>query len=297
VQHCEDTDVSIEPDGRRFRVLGWMHAAAGREDDESMRDDATVSPLVRRAGSVLRLPRLGRAAAAIGLALGLLVVGAAAASAHVTVSPSSLPRGATAELTFRVPDEEAHAATVRVDIQVPTSTPIAQLLARPVPGWTITLHRVQLAHPIVTDDGRFTSAIDEVSWSGGRIEPGEYQDFSLSADPLPENADQVVFKAVQTYSDGDVVRWIDTPGPGDAEPEHPAPVLHLTAGTADASATEGDGSSPSMHMQMQMQTSQAAPTSSSSAGWPGIVAIVAVVLAAGALLLALAGVRRQRSDG
>lgn len=43
--------------------------------------------------------------------------------------------------------------------------------------------------------------------------------------------DQLVFKALQTYSDGDTVRWIDDPAPG-TEPEHPAPVLTLApAGT------------------------------------------------------------------
>ncbi|WP_446218541.1 DUF1775 domain-containing protein [Micromonospora sp. IBHARD004] len=33
-------------------------------------------------------------------------------------------------------------------------------------------------------------------------------------------------EALQTYSDGDVVRWIEEPTSG-AEPEHPAPVLKL----------------------------------------------------------------------
>ena len=41
-----------------------------------------------------------------------------------------------------------------------------------------------------------------------------------------------MFKALQTYSDGDVVRWIDEPTAG-AEPEHPTPVLTLTAAPAE----------------------------------------------------------------
>jgi len=50
-------------------------------------------------------------------------------------------------------------------------------------------------------------------WSGGRIAPGQFQDFSVSADPLPQGVSQLAFKAIQTYSNGDVVRWIDVPQP------------------------------------------------------------------------------------
>jgi periplasmic copper chaperone A len=35
--------------------------------------------------------------------------------------------------------------------------------------------------------------------------------------------DRIVFKALQTYSDGDVVRWIEEPVAGEPEPDHPAP--------------------------------------------------------------------------
>jgi Domain of unkown function (DUF1775) len=48
------------------------------------------------------------------------------------------------------------------------------------------------------------------------------------AGPLPTNVGQLEFKALQTYSDGDVVQWIEPTVKGGAEPEHPAPVLKLT---------------------------------------------------------------------
>jgi uncharacterized protein YcnI len=145
-------------------------------------------------------------------------------------------------LTFHVPNEEASAYTTRVDVQIPTDHPIAQLLVQPVPGWTISVRTVTLAKPLVTDDGQFTQAVSEVIWSGGRIAPGQFQDFSLSADPLPQGVSQVTFKAIQTYSNGDVVRWIDIRQPGQAEPDHPAPVLALTVGAAATGGTAGTGS-------------------------------------------------------
>jgi uncharacterized protein YcnI len=219
---------------------------------------------------------------------------AATASAHVTVSPTSLPQGSTAELTFKVPNEESKANTVELQLQIPTDHPIAQVLAKPVPGWTITEHTVTLAKPLTTDDGTFTTAVSEIDWTGGAIAPGQYQDFQISVDPLPSDTTQLVFKAVQTYSDGDVVRWIDLSSAGDADPEHPAPILSLTpangaaaAGSATAAATSSAAAGGS--------GSTAAPSSSSSSsnalGIAGLVlGAIGAVCGASALLF----VRRTR---
>jgi uncharacterized protein YcnI len=190
--------------------------------------------VVRRAGAVL----LGALAAVVALA--------GPAFAHVVITPSSAPAGSAAELTFRVPDEEAKAATVELQVKIPTDHPIAQLLVKPVPGWTVTVTTMTLATPVTTDDGTFDSAVSEVTWKGGRIAPGQFQDFSVSADPLPSGISQLPFKAVQTYSNGDVVRWIDLAQPGEPAPAHPAPVLTLTgAGTGaagvDPAGTGGSG--------------------------------------------------------
>jgi periplasmic copper chaperone A len=178
-----------------------------------------------------------------GAGLGVLAL-AGTAFAHVTITPTSVPQGSTAELTFKVPNEESSAATVELQLQVPTAHPIAQFLVKPVPGWTISVQTVTLAKPIVTDDGSFSTAVSEVTWTGGKILPGQYQDFSVSADPLPSGVGQVVFKAIQTYSNGDVVRWIDLPQAGQPEPEHPAPVLTLTPAGADAGTAADSSGAP-----------------------------------------------------
>jgi hypothetical protein len=62
--------------------------------------------------------------------------------------------------------------------------------------------------------------------------------------PLPTDTDQLVFKALQTYDNGEVVRWIDAAPQGAPEPEHPAPVLTLTpADTNSAATTSSDAGS------------------------------------------------------
>lgn len=244
-----------------------------------------------------RWPRLatsGLLAAALGLTVVLVTGGAA--SAHVSVSPETVPMGSTAELTFRVPNEESKADTTEISILVPTQHPIAQVLARPVPGWTVTEKTTKLAKPLVTDDGKFTSVVSQVTWRGGRIQPGEYQDFSLSADPLPDQPTTLVFKTLQTYSNGDVVRWIDVPQAGQGEPEHPAPSLTVAAASGVSSGGSGGGSSDG-----SSDGSGTAPTANTSSGsgtadpatWPGYVAVAALVLSLLALVVAGA-VRRSR---
>jgi periplasmic copper chaperone A len=197
---------------------------------------------------------ISRAAIVAGAATAGLLLFTVPALAHITITPGSAQPGSTAVLTFHVPNEEAKADTTRVDVQIPTDHPIAQFLVKPVAGWTISVKTITLAKPLVTDDGSFSQAVSEVIWSGGQIAPGQFQDFSVSADPLPQGVGQLTFKAIQTYSNGDVVRWIDVAQPGQPEPDHPAPVLTLTAGTAaappaagtSAAATSASGGSDGM---------------------------------------------------
>ena len=178
-------------------------------------------PAARRAGPCSRA--LSRAAIAGAAATAGVLLFAVPALAHITITPGSAQPGSAAVLTFHVPDEEASADTTRVDVKIPTDHPIAQLLVKPVPGWTISVRTTTLAKPLVTDDGQFSHVVSEVIWAGGRIAPGQFQDFTVSADPLPQGVSQLTFKAIQTYSNGDVVRWIEPRPLGGPEPEHPAP--------------------------------------------------------------------------
>jgi uncharacterized protein YcnI len=174
-----------------------------------------------------------------------LIAAAGVAQAHVTVNPNTAAQGAYTKVSFRVPNEEAAASTTSVEVDLPTDTPIASVSVRPVPGWTATTTTSPLATPLKTDDGDVTSAISKIVWTGGKIDPGQFQEFDVSLGPLPKT-NQVVFKALQTYSDGSVVRWIDVPQAGQPEPDHPAPVLTLIPAdaTGQAAAPTGQPQTP-----------------------------------------------------
>jgi periplasmic copper chaperone A len=161
--------------------------------------------------------------------IGGVVLAASPAWAHVEVDPGSEPRAGAVVFAFRTPNEEQSAATVRLDVQFPTDHPFLNVLVENKPGWTFTTQTGPLPKPVTTDDGTFTTAVTEVSWvaTGGGIPPGAFDRFNVFA-TTPSSGSKVTFKAIQTYSNGDVVRWIETPAKGAPKPEHPAPVMTLT---------------------------------------------------------------------
>lgn len=159
---------------------------------------------------------------------------AGVASAHVTVDPPSAPQGGTVKLSFLAPNEEPPATVTRLQIffPVPPQTPIPTVTVEPKPGWTFRLTNLHLAKPIVTDDGSIAEIVSEIDWkadsAAAAIGANEFGEFTIDADGLPDHDSQVVFKALQTYSNGQIVRWIDPVTPGQPEPAHPTPILQLT---------------------------------------------------------------------
>jgi uncharacterized protein len=167
-----------------------------------------------------------------------LVLPATSAFAHVTVNPREAIQGGYAKLAFRVPNERDNASTTKLEVNFPTDHPLASVSVRPQPGWAYAVEKTKLTTPIKSDDGDITEAVSKITWTGGAIKPGEFNEFEVSVGPLPSDADSVTFKALQTYSNGEVVRWIEEATPGGSSPEHPAPVLKLTkAATTATTAT------------------------------------------------------------
>jgi uncharacterized protein YcnI len=177
------------------------------------------------------MKRALRTALAALVATGVAVLGVAGvASAHVTVNPDQATRGGFARIAFRVPTESDTASTTKVEVVIPTDKPIASVSTMPLPGWTVSTETTKLATLVTTDDGdKVSEVVSKITWTASgdaAIKPGEFQEFPVALGPLPD-VDRLTFKALQTYSDGSVVRWIDETTPGQAEPQHPAPVLEL----------------------------------------------------------------------
>ena len=170
-------------------------------------------------------------------ALALTVAGPA--SAHVTVQPATAPAKGFVVEDVRVPNEEQSANTTKVSVQFPPG--FAEVSYQAVPGWKTTVKKTKLATPIKTDEGdTLTEQVSEMTWSGGKLPPGQFIDFPVSV-AMPDKAGSTLtFKAIQTYDNGKVVRWIGPPGS-----DSPAPQVKLTAAESENASTTPTASTSS----------------------------------------------------
>ncbi|GHH95226.1 YcnI family copper-binding membrane protein [Streptomyces capillispiralis] len=156
--------------------------------------------------------------------------------AHVTVQPEGeAAKGGYAVVGFKVPNERDNASTTKVEVTFPTDHPLASVMPQPVEGWDIEVSKAKLDKPLEMHGEKINEAVSKVTWTakGDGIEPGFFQKFPVSVGSLPEDADELVFKALQTYSNKEVVRWIEVPQEGQEEPDNPAPVLALSEASDD----------------------------------------------------------------
>lgn len=230
---------------------------------------------------------LKRSAVVAATVAGLTLALAAPASAHVTVNPNTATPGSYTKVTFRVPNESDTASTTKVEVNLPADHPIASVSLKPIPGWTAAAVKSKLATPIEAHGTQITEAVSKITWTaqgGAAVKPGEFQEFDVSLGPLPESG-QMVFKALQFYSDGTTVRWIDEPTTDGTEPESPAPVLKLAAAPG-APAADAPAAGPA-------PTVAAEDSGSDSSNGLAVAGLVAGLLALVLALLALLRATRK----
>jgi uncharacterized protein YcnI len=182
--------------------------------------------------SLRTAPIIAVAVAAVSL------VAAPVAAAHVTLNPGEWEAGGFARFAIRVPNERDDAATTKITVRFPEQVVSASF--QRVEGWNRTVKLARLDEPIDDEGEQITERIDTVTWSGGRIRPGEFEEFGVSFQvPEEQPGTELTFPAVQTYSNGEIVRWI---GPPDAE--EPAPTVAVTEPAAEEAEAPAPTATP-----------------------------------------------------
>ncbi|MFD1049655.1 DUF1775 domain-containing protein, partial [Kibdelosporangium lantanae] len=122
------------------------------------------------------------------------------ASAHVTANVTEpAKKGGYAKITFRVPNEDDTQGTIKLTLNFPANPPVTSARPKPVPGWTTSVTKIDLNPPVTVGKSTYKQAIGTITWTaqpGTRINPGEFQEFDISAGPLP-SADQLVIPATE----------------------------------------------------------------------------------------------------
>ena len=165
------------------------------------------------------------------------------AAAHVTVTPDTAQSGQQVKLTFNVANER-DAATTGIQVFLPEDVTVDRV--QPHPGWRYSL-----------DLGEQP----ELDWAArthrAQISGDETASFTFTTGPLPA-VDRLVFKVLQTYADGTVVRWIQEPDPGGDPPERPAPTVEIS------NVAVG----PRLQGRRTRTTARTAPPCGSGSSWP-----------------------------
>ena len=182
-----------------------------------------------------------------------------------------------------MPNERDDAGTVKLSVQLPQEHPLAFVSVQPMPGWEIATTIRTLEEPLEGEGQSITEVVDTVTWTATgdtQIAPSQFELFWISAGQMPTDVTELAFPAVQTYSSGEEVAWIEETTEGGAEPERPAPTLQLVP----ADSSEDAAAAPTVEEEEDDGTDTLS-----------IVALVIGALGLVAGVMALVLTRRQRN--
>ncbi|MFI9169259.1 DUF1775 domain-containing protein [Streptomyces lincolnensis] len=222
---------------------------------------------------------LSRTAVAVAAAATAVLLTAVPAAAHVEVeSDNAQALAQNVELTFTAESESGTAGISELRVILPKGiTPADVAYGKGPKGW------------------KFSTTPDGYAVKGPAVKVGADVAHSVVVRQLPD-AEELVFKTLQSYSDGKVDRWIEL---GDSGGGHghgnEAPVLDLKAAAPGAKpvspsptapATPSASPTPATEPTVSPDTQAAADTTKdddsgmSAVAWSGIAVVFLIALAA-----------------
>lgn len=191
---------------------------------------------------------------------------AGVASAHVTVGPKETSQGKYEMFTVKVPSEKEDVLTTKIEVQIPEDVNITRF--EPKPGWTYEIQK--------DESGKITS----VTWSTEEegLSATEFSQFNMNG-KVGDEATEIIWKAVQTYSDGSVVEWA-----GAEDSEHPASLTVVNP--ADASADGHGAKTTDKHAATEEKTTELG-TETGASNTPLYLSIAALIAGLISLIISL----------
>lgn len=175
-------------------------------------------------------------------------------SAHVTVAPEKVEQGAYEIFTLKVPTE-GDQPTTKVKVKVPDGVDISRV--EPKANWSYEMKK--------DESGKVTAIIWTADGEG--LLPGEFTQLNMQG-KIGEDTTSLVWKAYQTYADGEVVEWVGAEGA-----DKPASVTKVVKSMGEDHAMKTDNA-----------TVESTDTESKV---PMYLSIAAIILGAIALIIAI----------
>jgi periplasmic copper chaperone A len=148
------------------------------------------------------------------------------ASAHIVLAVREAPAGSYLKAVFQVPHGCEGVATTAIQIDLPAGIVIAKPASKS--GWTLTIQREPLVHPVTNEGHQLTERVKSIRWEGGSLPDAEFEEFTVLV-RLPADVGRISFPVVQVCGSSQVA-WVQEPAPDASSkaPPHPAPSLLLT---------------------------------------------------------------------
>jgi uncharacterized protein YcnI len=210
--------------------------------------------------------RVMTVSAVAGLAVAAL---ATPALAHVEVSADKTQAGATdVTLTFNGEAENPKFGIMTERVVLPSGIAPADVSPVKMPsGW------------------KYTPNSDGFTVGGKALKIGTDAVWSVKIAKLPADQTRLSFKTLETYGDGDVVRWIEIQEAGQDEPDNPAPLLVLKPAASTPAAPSAAPSTAAAAAPATPQAQTPVASNSSSTWWIWVIVAVIVVVGGGLLLM------------
>ncbi|OII36491.1 hypothetical protein BIU98_17645 [Curtobacterium sp. MMLR14_010] len=239
-------------------------------------------------------------AATLGVAAVIVLGTAASASAHVEATSTSTAANSYTTATFSVPHGCDGSPTTKLQFHIPSS--VIEVTPTVNPNWDITKTTEKYTSPSASSDDESAEDAGErvtsITYAAKTPLPADERDtFSLSFS-LPDGkpGDVVALPVTQTCEQGST-EWDQAQKAGEAEPEHPAPAITLTAATASGDDDDATAANATDDDATTAPAASSASSSSSSSSEPDLVGrflgLGGLVLGAAGLVVAVAATRRR----
>lgn len=224
------------------------------------------------------------AALALGAGTALALAAPLAASAHVGVDSTDTAAGAYTVLSFGIPHGCGESPTTKLTFTMPDG--VDRVTPTVNPGWTIEKVVEQLDAPRKDSHGaNITERVSSVVYTAVTPLPSELRDVIALSLQLPADAagETLAFPVLQECTEGQT-DWSAVAEAGEAEPEHPAPVITVTEATGDGHGTAVAADAPAEH---EGDTTGAAASENAGGSTDDV---LARVLGIGGLLVGAVGI-------
>lgn len=199
----------------------------------------------------------------------VLCLSTGSAFAHAHIDPDTAAKGSSGSFVISLPNERADSDTTKVQFVFDEAHPVGDASISNSDPWIST--------PEYNSD---KSVIKSITLEGGKITGEDKEKFTLDIKNLPGDIDSTTIKVLQTYSDGEIVRWIDEPLANGEEAEHPALTLKLSGDAVTTTAANDQ----ILQNTVKEKVSKPEKTENSKT-------LVYVILGAGALFVAVLGIK------